>query len=459
MDLRQITFSALQAANRRPWLRRPFDAAMAPLNPFDEARHVDPYPLYQRARERRGPIFRHRATGLWMVVGHQAAVEVLRGPVSAERGPALRASAPYKHMDPANLDLLTSGILMRDAPDHGRLRRLVSRAFTPRAVTDLGPSIEVLTGRLLADLPAAVDPRTGTVDVMAGLAEQVPVHVISELLGIPVELRDEVKALSDVVARFVEPFGDFDPATMDQAVDRLRDLFGALAASARCASPGSGLIGALARAEDGGDRLTRDELVSMLVLMLIAGHETTSGFIGNALLALARHPDARDRLVEQPGLAGAAIEELLRYDSPVQATDRIVVEDFRVGDAHLRPGQLVLVFLGAANRDPANHPEPDRLILDRRNPRPLTFGHGVHHCVGAALTRLEASIVIPAFLQALPRYAVDEAAVTWRRSATLRGPARLPVDPGPVVTGQRSAERDPDRVAVGAGMAAGPGGG
>jgi len=216
---------------------------------------------------------------------------------------------------------------------------------------------------------------------------------------------------------------------MDRSVERLHDLFVDLADERR-RSPRPDLISSLVTVEDGGDRLTRDELVSMLVLMLIAGHETTSGLVGNALLALARNPDARDRLVAEPGLAAAAVEELLRYDSPVQATDRLVVEEFEVEDRTLRPGQLVLVFLGAANRDPANHPDPDRLVLDRRNPRPLAFGHGAHHCVGAALTRLEASIVLPAFVRAFPHYTVDEPGVVWRRSATLRGPARLPIAPG-----------------------------
>lgn len=431
MTLQKLTFSALQAAAGRPWLRRPFDAVMAPLNPFDEARHVDPYPLYGRAR-RAGPIFRHRATGLWMVLGHQEAIDVLRGPVSVERGPALRASAPYRHMDPANVDLLTAGILMRDDPDHGRLRRLVNRAFTPRTIADLEPAIEAVTEGLLGDLRSGVDRSTGTVDVMAGFAERLPIHVISELLGIPVELRDEVKALSDVVARFVEPFGDFDPVVMDRAVDRLRGLFEGLAA-ARRVDPRADLISSLVSASEEEDhRLSTDELVAMLVLMLIAGHETTSGLLGNAILALDRHPEARRRLAEEPELARPAVEELLRYDSPVQATDRIVVEDFRVGDAILRAGQMAVVFLGAANRDPASHAEPDRLLLDRHNPRPLAFGHGAHHCLGAALTRLEASIAIPAFLRAHPRYSVDETRVVWRRSATLRGPARLPISPGPL---------------------------
>ena len=449
MDTRRITFALVQAAQRRRWLRRPFAAAMTPLDPFDEARHIDPYPLYDRAR-RRGPIFRHRATGIWMVVGHRAAVEVLSGPVSVERGPSLRASAPYKHLEPANFDLLTSGILMRDAPDHDRLRRLVSRWFTPRAVAGLATSIEELTGRLLADLEASIDPRAGTVDVMAGLAERVPVHVISELLGIPTGQRHTVKALSDVVARFVEPFDRFDPALMDRAVDELREIFGVLAEERR-ADPRSDLVSSLVGTDDGGGRLEGDDLVAMLVLLLIAGHETTSGLIGNALLALSRNPEARDRLVDQPELAPGAVEELLRYDSPVQATDRIVVDDFRVGDARLRAGQLVLIFLGAANRDPANHPDPGRLVLDRSNPRPLAFGHGAHHCVGAALTRLEASLVLPAFVRAFPRYSVDEAGVAWRRSATLRGPSRLPVLLGEPVTDGRQRARPKPPVAVGGG--------
>jgi cytochrome P450 len=169
----------------------------------------------------------------------------------------------------------------------------------------------------------------------------------------------------------------------------------------------------------------------MVTLLMVAGHETTSGLIGNSLIHLDRRRAARQLLLDRPELAVNAVEELLRYDAPVQGTDRFPTEDIVIGGHEIPAGANLIVMLGAANRDPRVHDRPDELLLDRTRPRPLSFGHGIHHCVGAALARLEAQIAIPAFVQRFPDYRVDEPGIEWKRSVTLKGPTRLPVVVGP----------------------------
>ncbi len=191
--------------------------------------------------------------------------------------------------------------------------------------------------------------------------------------------------------------------------------------------PRDDMLSRLLEAEEDGDRLSRDELESMIALLMVAGHETTAGLLGNSLLALHRNPTAKDQLIEEPAIAENAVEELLRYDSPVQGTDRVATADIELAGHRIRGGTMMGVFLGAANRDPRRYDRPDQLILDRPQPRPLSFGHGIHHCLGAALARLEARIALPLFLQTYPDYRVDEDRLEWKRSITLRGPSHLPV--------------------------------
>ncbi|MGB5758486.1 MAG: hypothetical protein WBM50_16345, partial [Acidimicrobiales bacterium] len=330
MTFHNLVFSILKPASRRQTTSRLLDRMLAPFNPLDPRRHVDPYPLYDEAREA-GPIFYNRITRMWIVTGYREVIEVMRGPVSVDRRRSLAATGPYNRMDRDNLELVLSNMLMTDDPEHGRLRRFVGRLFTPRAVAELEPRIEAITTDLLADLETSTTPddrlaalgggeNTGAVEVMAGFADRLPVYVIGELLGIPTERRSELERLSDVVARFVDPFDDFDPGEMDEAIEQLHSMFDSLA-TARIAEPGDDLTTALVSA--GGDQRgpDRHEVISMLILLLIAGHETTSGLIGNSLVALARNPGARRQLRQHPDLAGNAVEELLRYDSPVQATD------------------------------------------------------------------------------------------------------------------------------------------
>jgi cytochrome P450 len=256
------------------------------------------------------------------------------------------------------------------------------------------------------------------------------VYVIAELLGIPSEQRDDLKRMSEVVSQFVDPLRGFDPAQMDATIDELRQLFEDLADQRRT-DPGPDLFSGLVNVEENGDRLSHQELIAMAMLLLIGGHETTSGTIGNSIVALARNPEFRAGLSADPDDNLAAVDELLRYDTPVQATDRTVISEFTVGDKTLPAGAVVLVVVGAANRDPRRFDRPNELLLDRADGRAISFGRGPHHCIGASLARVETAAALTAFVNAFPQYELDEAGLVWRPSTTFRGPQSVPVRLGP----------------------------
>jgi len=309
-----------------------------------------------------------------------------------------------------------------DPPDHTRLRRLVSGAFTPRAIAGLEPWIRDLTVRLLAGADG-----TGGFDLIDALAFPLPIAVICYLLGVPAEDQAQFRAWGEEVAATLEP----QLAATAQAQTRaaevaltgyLRDLV-----RERRANPDDTILSALIAAEEEGDRLTSDELVSTALLLLIAGFETTVNLIGNGTVALLNDSGSWDRLRQDPALIPAAVEEMLRYDSPVQLTSRIATEDIEVGGRVIAAGRAVLVSIGGANRDPEVFEQPDEFRIDRPDPgRHLSFSLGMHHCLGASLARLEARI---AFEELTRRYpALELAAPPTRRSLLiLRGYESVPV--------------------------------
>jgi cytochrome P450 len=264
---------------------------------------------------------------------------------------------------------------------------------------------------------------------MEHYASKLPIFMIGELLGLPSETWPRLKRISDVLAYLVEPMHGFDPTEMENAFVEFTEIL-ETEFEARRREPRDDVLSVLVSAGDDGDRLSNDEMLSMCALLMVAGHETTTGLIGNALLALDENRQAREMLLDEPSLATNAVEEFLRYDSPVQATDRFLTEPLEIDGQTLPAGALVAVLLGAANRDPRLHDEPAELRLDRDDPRPLSFGHGIHLCVGAALARLEAKVAIPAFVERFPDYRVDRTHVVRKTSTTLRGPAVLPVTVG-----------------------------
>lgn len=314
-------------------------------------------------------------------------------------------------------------LLWIDPPHHTRLRALVSKAFTPRVIDAMRARIQALVDDLLDAVQGA-----GEMDVIRDVAYPLPAIVIAELLGVPASDRDRFKVWSDAFAAFLDG-STLTPETQLQALVSIGEFaayFHAMVRERRLA-PRDDLLQALIAAEERGDALTEEELISNCMLLLAAGHETTTNLIGNGLLALLRHPDQLRALRDDPALAPVAINELLRYDSPVQLTDRIAVADLELAGVPVYAGQYVSVVIGAANRDPAQFPDPDRLDIRRQDNRHLAFGYGVHFCLGAALARLEGQVALTTMLRRLPqmRLAVEEP--VWHHSVVFRALQSLPI--------------------------------
>jgi len=391
---------------------------------------ANPYPLYAMLRAStpvfRPPIPGYEGPGVVVLTRYADVEAVLRDPrFSADRA---RAHVFQAFSDRIPRQLIQGPdafrtMLMMDPPDHTRLRHLVNRAFTPRRVEErLAPRIEALVDELLG---AARD--RGELDAMRDFAEPLPAIVIAELLGVPAADHRQFKQWSsELLAE--GPIRSFEPDAQERTAalfGRLRDYMRTIVAARRRA-PGEDLISGMIEAQTERDALSEGELLSTSLLLLIAGHETTTNLIGNGLLALLRHPDQLERLRREPALLENAIEELLRYDSPVQATVRIATEDVAIGGVTIPKDAVAAVLLGAANRDPAEFPEPDRLDLARENVRHLSFGLGTHFCLGAGLARLEARLAFRGLLE-LPRLALATGSPEYRPNPFLRGLRSLPV--------------------------------
>lgn len=315
----------------------------------------------------------------------------------------------------------STSMLFRNPPDHTRLRRLVSRAFTARRVMALRPAVVALTERLLDGLAEA----SGPVNFVDAFAFPLPIAVIGELLGIPAEDRAPFQGLVRDWTALLDVYDGDVLTRADLAGGQIRDYLADLAAQRR-REPREDLMTALVRAESAGDRLTEEELLTTAALLFAAGFETTTHLLGNALVALLDRPDQLPALREGDDGAATAVEELLRFDSPVQISGRMALTDADVAGVPVPAGQRVVAYLGAANRDPARFPDPDRLDLHRHGAAPLSFGGGIHYCLGAALARLEAQVALPALFARFPDIAI--AGATRRRDGlTLRGYLSLPV--------------------------------
>lgn len=386
---------------------------------FSPAQRADPYPGYARLREE-APVWRP-LPGLFVVSRHRDGAAVLRDARFGHLKPDADGPVPARNRSRRDGETVVPSFLVLNPPDHTRLRRLVARSFTPRRVEDLVPRMEAITAQLVA----AIDPGE-QVDLVEAVAQPLPVQVISELLGVPTADRPLLLGWSHALARSIEPellIPDGERA--DQA--RARYAFGAYLrqlAAERRRRPGPDLISDLVRTRDREEVLTEDELVATCILLLVAGHETTTSLIGNGTLALLRHPDQLARVAAQPGLGPSAVEELVRYDSPVQLTMRVARQDADVGGTDVPRGSFVIVLAGAANRDPEAHPDPDRLDVARPPSAHLAFGQGIHFCLGAPLARLEAQVALRAIVRGGPQLAAEP---TWKDTVVLRGVSRLEV--------------------------------
>lgn len=391
------------------------------FDPYRPEFHADPYPFYHRLR-REDPV--HQSPmGFWVLTRYEDVVTVLRDPRFGREGFEQLFTAVYgEETDPGRLP---RSMLVRDPPDHTRLRALVNKAFTPRVVEGMRRHIREIVDHLLDRVEAA-----RAMDVIADLAYPLPVTVICEMLGVPTEDQEPIKRWSSDVARSLDALGmpaDLEIVERGRAGRRaLGEYFRRLLPERR-KRPGPDLLTSLIAAEEQGDRLTEGELLAMCVLLFIAGHETTVNLIGNGLLALLRHPGELERLRTDPALIPGAVEELLRYDGPVQRTARITQAEVEVDGRQIDKGAMVVAVIGAANRDPAHFPDPDRLDVARRDNRHLAFGFGIHFCLGAPLARVEGQLAIGSVLRRLPGLRLATDAPEWRESSTLRGLKRLPV--------------------------------
>jgi cytochrome P450 len=390
----------------------------------------DPYPIYRQLREA-APVLR-TAFGPVVLSGYEECMTALRDPrlgrgtaLMAESGGMLGMLGGGRNVDPATRDsFLTRGnnMLFADPPDHTRLRRLVSRAFTPTRTEAMRPGVQQLATHYV---DAMLEARE--VEVMEALALQVPVTVIGDLLGVPAA--DRAGFQSMIRSAVVGAMGSADDAAARAAIgamEQTRQYFEDLVAQRR-AQPRDDLLSGMIVAREAGDALNDDEVIATAVLLFIAGFETTTNLIGNGLLALLQHPDQMDAWRADPSLAPRAVDELLRWDSPVQLNIRVALEDADIAGEPLAAATPVIILQGAANRDPSRFEDAEQFDVARADNIPLSFGWGIHHCIGASLARMEGEVIFNELLSRTRSIEARFGAPDYRTSLVLRGLTSLPV--------------------------------
>ena len=389
------------------------------FNPWDPEFRANPYPHYGALAD--GPPKLIDLFGPVALVGRYADVTaVLRdharfSSVQRMRSPEMRDEGAFRG---------AATMLFSDPPVHTRLRRVVARDFTPRRIRDLEPRIREIANGLLDKVE-----RNGALEVMADVANALPVMVIAEMLGVPAEQYAMFKAWSDRIISGGNTIPGMPmPAEVKQSTDELRGYFAAEIENRR-RNPGTDLVSALVAAHDDNEAMDADELLAFVVLLLLAGNETTTNLIGNGMLALGRNPEQMDLLRRNPELTARAIEEILRYDGPVQSTTRTSNVEVELGGTLIPAETGCFVILAAANRDPARFPDPDRFDITREPSDHVAFGEGIHFCIGAPLARLEGAIAIGETLRRFPKLRIKDPAapLEYKGSYFLRGLAALPM--------------------------------
>jgi cytochrome P450 len=392
------------------------------FNPLDPAFIADPYPIYHQLRAA-APIWQS-PLGMWVMTRYEDVALALRdkrfGKNYAEN---MKRRYGENAMNEPAIASLARTMLVLDPPDHTRLRGLVTKAFTARRVEEMRPRIVAVVDQLIDRVADK-----GAMDVIEDFAHRLPVIVICDMLGIPEEDRGQFFGQYKVNGRLIDPV----PLTREE-MDAVNENGKAVGAyfdtlfERRRREPKDDLTTQLVQAEEAGDRLSTEELRANVGLLFAAGHETTANLIGNGLLALLRSPEQWEALKTDPSLIPNAMDELLRYDSSVQMTGRVALEPLEIGGVKLDKGASIVCFLGAANRDPAIYADPDKLDVKRQNIRPLSFGGGIHHCLGAQLAKIEAHEAFAGLARRLPNLKIAELTnPSWRRSFTLRGLTKLP---------------------------------
>ena len=390
------------------------------FDPYDHPLQDDPYPTYQRLRDE-APLFHNAEHDFWVLSRHADIHQALRADhaYSNAMGVTLDASAWNEHAH------TVMSFLAMDPPHQTRLRKLVSKGFTPRRVSDLGPQIQKI-----ADQHLGPCLERGEFDWIADFAGKVPMDVISEMLGVPEADRDEVRRLADLLDHREHGLRDVPPAGIEASM-ALFDYYAGLMRDKR-ANPGDDLVSALLHVEDDGDKMSDDEITAFLFLMVVAGNETTTKLLGNAAFHLTRHPDQLDRMFAAPGgdLVDTWVEETLRYDTSTQLLARHLVEDVSLHGISAPAGAQLVMLIGSANHDERVFTDPERFDLDR-DPAELaqimSFGGGRHYCLGANLARLEARVVLRSLVARAASIEVDHDNSVRFYSANVRGFAHVPM--------------------------------
>ncbi len=394
-------------------------------NPFIPEVHANPYPMYISLRAE-DPVQWSELMESWILTRYDDIVAVLADSrFSADRRQAQNryAQQAQKIAEEFGAFGRTQTMLTSDPPLHTRLRKLVSKAFTPRMVDGLLPRIQEIVDERLDAVQEA-----GRMEIIQDLAYPLPVIVIAEMLGIPPRDRDQFKLWSDeIILTLNGPFTS--PDMLERArksAHELTEYFRGVIEERR-KEPGSDLISGLIAAEEQGQILSEDEMLTTAMLLLVAGNETTTNLIGNGMLALLRNPDQLRKLRDDPSLIQTAIEELLRYDGPVQATGRVATEDMEIDGHPVKKGQVAFCVLGAANRDPAKFENPDQLDVTRHPNEHVAFGDGIHFCLGAPLARAEGQIALRTLLKRFPDLSLETDNLQWGGTFILRGLKGLPI--------------------------------
>ncbi len=386
-------------------------------NPYSYEIHEDPYPTYERLREE-APLYHNEDMGFWALSRHADVIEGFRDNerLSNAHGVSLdpAASGPHAHK--------TMSFLAMDPPMHGRMRGLVSKGFTPRRVAALEPRIRKIAREYIASMLE----RRDDLDFISDFAGRLPMDVISEMMGVPISDREELRRLSDLLVHREEGVDDVPPEGVAAALELVVYYTDMLAQ--RKATPTDDITSALLAAEIDGDRLTDDEIIGFLFLMVVAGNETTTKLLANAWYWGWMNPDQRDKPFADPGRIPMWIEETLRYDTSSQMLARIATEDIELYDRVIPAGDRVVLLVGSANRDPRVFADADRYDLDRAEPLPqlASFGFGRHFCLGASLARLEARVALEELVAAFSTYDIDPAGLARVHSVNVRGFAAMP---------------------------------
>ncbi len=397
------------------------------FNPFNKEFHANPYPTYHRLRSEE-PVHQLFVGGDWVLTRYGDVKAVLRSGLvrSHDQSELIQQKNQYLQDKGKNLNALVhisnKFLFYINPPDHTRLRGLVVKAFSPTVVERMRPRIQEIVNDLLDQVR-----NKGTMDVIADLASPLPVTVIGKMLGIPNEAQNQLHQWSNVLSRILDSLVSVEEyEILNKAIEEFQEYLRDLVAK-REKDPQEDLISALIAAREENERLSQDELLATCILLFMTGEETTVNTIGNGILALLQHPEQMKTLIREPTIIQIAVEELLRYDSPVQMTKRIVIDNLEIGNQTIQAGEKIILCLGSANRDPAQFANPDQLNFNRCENNHLAFGDNIHYCLGASLARTQAQIAINTLVQQLPDLKLASDKLEWRKNMVLRGLKTLPV--------------------------------